>query len=69
MSHIEAISVSVGEKVLLSYSDLSDETATVSIVDDNTLRVTVRGFPYHITASDFAEFVFDQVKMYRAIGC
>ena len=69
MSHIEAISVSVGEKVILSYSDLSDETATVSVVDDNTLRVTVRGFPYHINARDFADFVFDQVNMCRAIGC
>lgn len=69
MSHIEAISVSVGEKVILSYSDLSDETATVSVVDDNTLRVTVRGFPYHITARDFADFVLDQVNMCRAIGC
>ena len=69
MSHIEAISVSVGEKVLLSYSDLSDEEATVSIVDDNTVQVRVRGFPYHISASDFDDFVLDQVKMTRTIGC
>ena len=69
MSHIEAISVSVGEKVLLSYSDLSDEEATVSIVDDNTVQVRLRGFPYLISASDFADFILDQVNMTRAIGC
>ena len=69
MSHIEAISVLVGEKVTLSYSDLSDEEATVSIVDDNTLEVKIRGFPYHISASDFADFVLDRVQTLRAIGC
>jgi hypothetical protein len=66
---IEALSVNVGEKVLLSYSDLSDDSATVAIVNDNTVEVTLRGFAYHISASDFADFVVTQVKMSREIGC
>ena len=64
---IEALSVNVGEKVLLSYSDLSDDSATVAIVNDNTVEVTLRA--YHISASDFADFVVTQVKMSREIGC
>lgn len=69
MSHIEAISVLVGEKVILSYSDLSDETATVSIVNDEVLEVILNGFPYHISVTDFTDYVCDQVSMNRVIGC
>ena len=69
MSHIEAISVLVGEKVTLSYSDLSDETATVSIVNDEVLEVILNGFPYHISVTDFTDYVCDQVSMMRSIEC
>ena len=66
---IEALSVNVGEKVMLSYSDLSDDEAQVKVVNDDTVEVTLRGFAYHISASDFADFVVTQVKMSREIGC
>lgn len=66
---IEALSVSIGEKVLLSYSDLSNETATVSIVNNEVFEVILNGFPYHISVTDFTDYVCDQVSMMRNIEC
>jgi len=66
---IEALSVNVGEKVMLSYSDLSDDEAQVKVVNDDTIEVILKGFHYHVSLTDFTEFVVTQVKMSRVIGC
>jgi len=69
MTHVQALSVRFGEKVTLSYSDLSNETATVSIVNAEVLEVILNGFPYHISVTDFTDYVCDQVSMMRSIEC
>ena len=66
---IEALSVNVGEKVMLSYSDLSDDEAQVKVVNDDTIEVILKGFHYHVSLTDFTEFVVTQVKSVREIGC
>jgi hypothetical protein len=69
LTQVEATSITVGEKVTLSYSDLSNESTTVAVVNDNTVEVNLRGFLYHISVSDFADFVCNQVAVIREIGC
>lgn len=69
MTHIRALSLPYGEEVILSYSDLSNEEATVSIVSDEKIEVTLNGFRYHISLTDFTNFVCDQVSMMRSIEC
>lgn len=69
MTHIRALSLPYGEEVILSYSDLSNEEATVSIVSDEKIEVTLNGFRYHISVTDFTNFVCDQVSMMRSIEC
>jgi len=69
MTHIRALSLPYGEEVILSYSDLSDDEATVAIVNDETIEMTLNGFTYHIGLADFTEFVYAQVDMMRNIEC
>lgn len=69
MTHIRALSLPYGEEVILSYSDLSNEEATVSIVSDEKIEMTLNGFTYHISVTDFTNFVCDQVSMMRSIEC
>jgi hypothetical protein len=69
MTQIRALSLTFGVEVILSYSDLSDDDVTVSIVSDETIEITLNGFSYHISVTDFTEFVLDQVSLMRSIGC
>lgn len=69
MTQIRALSLPYGEEVILSYSDLSNEEATVAIVNDETIEMTLNGFAYHISVTDFTNFVCDQVIMMRSIEC
>ena len=69
MTHMEALSIDIGEKVILSYSDISDDECKVKIVNDDTIEVILKGFHYHVSLTDFADFVVTQVKMSREIGC
>lgn len=69
MTHIRALSLPYGEEVMISYSDISHDEATVSIVSDETIEITLNGFSYHISVTDFTEFVLDQVSLMRNIGC
>ncbi len=69
MTQIRALSLPYGEEVMISYSDISHDEATVSIVSDETIEITLNGFSYHISVTDFTEFVLDQVSLMRSIGC
>ena len=69
MTRIRALSLPYGEEVILSYSDLSNEEATVAIVNNETVEMTLNGFVYHISVTDFTNFVCDQVIMMRSIEC
>jgi len=69
MTHIRALSLSFGVEVMLSYSDISHDETTVSTVNDETIEITLNGFSYHVSLTDFTEFVLDQVSMMRSIGC
>ena len=69
MTHMEALSINIGEKVILSYSDLSDDEAQVKVVNDDTIEVILKGFRYHVSLTDFTEFVVTQVESVREIGC
>ena len=69
MTHMEALSINIGEKVILSYSDLSDDECKVKVVDDYTIEVILKGFRYHVSLTDFTEFVVTQVESVREIGC
>jgi hypothetical protein len=69
MMHMEALSINIGEKVILSYCDLSDDECKVKIVNDYTIEVILKGFHYHVSLTDFADFIYSQVETVREIGC
>ena len=69
MTHIRALSLPYGEEVMIPYSELSDDDVPLSIVNDETIEITLNGFSYHISVTDFTEFVLDQVSLMRNIGC
>ena len=69
MTHMEALSIDIGEKVILSYSDISDDECKVKIVNDDTIEVILKGFHYHVSLTDFTVFVLTQIKSVRDIGC
>jgi competence transcription factor ComK len=69
VTHMEALSINIGEKVILSYSDISNDECKVKIVNDDTIEVILKGFHYHVSLTDFTEFVVTQVKSVREIGC
>lgn len=69
LTHMKAISVDVGEEVMLSYSDMSNHECVISIVDDTTLAVSLKGFHYHVTLLDYEEFVYNQLSLMDAVGC
>lgn len=69
MTHVRALSLPYGEEVMISYSELSSDEVTLSTVNDETIEITLNGFSYHISLTDFTEFVLDQVSMMRSIGC
>ena len=69
MTHIRALSLPYGEEVMIPYSELSDDDVPLSIVNDETIEITLNGFAYHVSVTDFTEFVLDQVSLMRSIGC
>ena len=67
MTHMEALSINIGEKVILSYSDLSEHQAMV--FDDYTIEVILNGFHYHVSLTDYTDFICHQVTMIKQVGC
>ena len=66
---MEALSIDIGEKVILSYSDLSDDEVIVKAVNDYTIEVILKGFRYHVSLTDYANFIYTQDENIREIGC
>lgn len=69
MARTKALCLNFGKMVWLEWSELTGEEPEWVKANDEMLHLTLNGFQYYVTISDFVDFAKEQILMRQLIGC